>query len=46
MTTVTPFSKMLALSVLVLFPILGFYFGKIYQKASTIQACQPQQQTP
>src|SRR5579864_9036483 len=31
-TTVTPFSKMLALSMLVIFPILGFYYGVYYQK--------------
>lgn len=32
MTTVTPFSKMLALSMLVIFPILGFYVGRYYEK--------------
>ena len=31
-TTVTPFSKMLALSMLVIFPILGFYYGMYYQQ--------------
>jgi hypothetical protein len=31
-TTVTPFSKMLALSILVVFPILGFYYGMYYQR--------------
>ncbi len=31
-TTVTPFSKFLALCILVIFPILGFYFGIYYQK--------------
>jgi len=31
-TTVTPFSKMLALSMLVVFPILGFYYGMYYQQ--------------
>ena len=40
MTTVTPFSKMLALSMLIIFPILAFYFGMQYQKVTTIQACQ------
>lgn len=41
MTTITPFSKMLALSMLVIFPILSFYFGRVYEKSTTIQACQP-----
>jgi hypothetical protein len=31
-TTVTPFSKMLALSMLVILPILGFYYGMYYQQ--------------
>jgi hypothetical protein len=31
-TTVTPFSKLLALSMLVVFPVLGFYYGMYYQK--------------
>jgi hypothetical protein len=44
MTTVTPFSRYLALSMLVVFPMLGFYFGIQYNKATTIQACQLGQQ--
>lgn len=44
MVTVTPFSKFLALTMLILFPIFGFYLGKQYQKITTIQACQPYQQ--
>ena len=39
MTTVTPFSKMLALSMLVIFPILGFYVGRYYEKTTTINNC-------
>ena len=31
-TTVTPFSKALALSMLIVFPILGFLLGMKYQK--------------
>jgi hypothetical protein len=31
-TTVTPFSKMLALSMLIVFPVLGFFYGMYYQK--------------
>jgi len=31
-TTVTPFSKLLALSMLVVFPVLGFYYGMYYQR--------------
>jgi hypothetical protein len=31
-TTVTPFSKLLALSMLIVFPILGFYYGMYYQQ--------------
>jgi hypothetical protein len=36
-TTVTPFSKMLALSMLVFFPILGFYYGTYYQQQKDAQ---------
>jgi len=32
LTTVTPFSKFLALSMLVVFPILGFHLGQLSQK--------------
>jgi len=31
-TTITPFSKYLALTILVLFPFMGFYLGIQYQK--------------
>src|SRR5579859_7291054 len=31
-TTVTPFSRILALLMLIIFPILGFYYGLSYQK--------------
>ena len=31
-TTVTPFSKLLALAMLVIFPIVGFSLGKYYQR--------------
>jgi hypothetical protein len=31
-TTVTPFSKMLALFMFILLPIVGFYYGRYYQK--------------
>jgi hypothetical protein len=31
-TTVTPFSKFLALSMLVIFPIVGFYLGRYYER--------------
>lgn len=44
LTTVTPFSKFLALSMLVLFPIFGFYFGKAYEKATAPRACWPTEQ--
>lgn len=39
LTTVTPFSKMLALSMFVIFPILEFYFGVQYQKVINLQSC-------
>jgi hypothetical protein len=31
-TTVTPFSKMLALSMLIVIPILAFFYGMYYQR--------------
>jgi hypothetical protein len=31
-STVTPLSKTLALLMFIIFPILGFYYGKYYQK--------------
>jgi hypothetical protein len=34
-TTVTPFSKLLALSLFVIFPIIGFFLGVTYQKTVT-----------
>lgn len=41
-TTVTPLSKILALILLILLPILGFYFGLEYQKAlSPLQGADP-----
>lgn len=40
LTTVTPFSKYLALSVLVIFPILAFFLGRVYEKAQCISARQ------
>jgi len=33
LTTVTPLSKFLALSLFILFPLVGFYAGMEYQKA-------------
>jgi len=36
LTTVTPFSKALALSMLVVFPILGFLLGMRYQSDMTV----------
>jgi hypothetical protein len=35
LTTVTPFSRYLALSLFILFPIIGFYEGMQYQKINT-----------
>lgn len=32
-TTVTPFSKMVALAMLVVLPIVAFYLGMLYQQA-------------
>ena len=40
MTTVTPFSKIVALAMLVIFPFVGFYLGMSYQKKTTIQPTQ------
>lgn len=37
-TTVTPFSKALALSILIIFPILGFYLGRWYQQTIIVGA--------
>jgi hypothetical protein len=31
-TTVTPFSKMLALSMLIIIPVLSFFYGMYYQR--------------
>lgn len=36
LTTVTPLSRVLTLSMLIIFPILGFYLGMIYQKKTNI----------
>ncbi|HWY78729.1 MAG TPA: hypothetical protein VNW29_00030 [Candidatus Sulfotelmatobacter sp.] len=36
-TTVTPLSKMTALLMLIIFPILGFYYGMYYQQQIDIQ---------
>ncbi len=38
-TTVTPFTKMLALLMLVIFPICGFFLGRYYQQ--TIDVSKP-----
>lgn len=32
-TTITPLSKTIALLLFILLPFLGFYFGRMYQKA-------------
>lgn len=47
-TTVTPFSKFLALSMLIIFPIIGFYLGKYYQKTydQTVNVTKPITNTP
>lgn len=34
-TTVTPFSKTLALSMFIIFPIVAFLLGRIYEKEIT-----------
>lgn len=39
-TTVTPLSKTLALSMLVILPILGFYYGMYYQRQLDLQTSQ------
>jgi hypothetical protein len=31
-TTITPFSKTLALTMFIIFPVLGFFYGRYYQK--------------
>jgi len=36
-TTVTPFSKLLALALFLLLPVLGFYLGMEYQRTVSIQ---------
>lgn len=39
--TVTPFSKMLALAMFVVFPIIAFYFGRYYEKSQVeTHACE------
>lgn len=46
-TTVTPFSKALALSMFVLFPIIAFHVGRAYQKEITpIGYCSPRGLSP
>ena len=38
LTTVTPFSKFLALSMLVVFPILAFFLGVYYERIQSAAA--------
>lgn len=38
MTTVTPLSKFIALSMFILFPVIAFYFGMKYQQAVDISS--------
>ena len=46
LTTVTPFSKALALSMFVIFPIVAFIFGRIYEKQITpVGYCSPSTNT-
>ncbi len=46
LTTVTPFSKTLALSMFVIFPILAFLLGRAYEKEiSPVGFCAPSQNT-
>lgn len=40
-TTVTPFSKMLALSLFIILPICAFFFGKYYQQVIDEGMAQP-----
>lgn len=35
LTTVTPFSKFLAMLIFIIFPFIGFYLGILYQKYSS-----------
>lgn len=47
LTTVTPFSKALAMILFIIFPIIGFYLGTIYQVRSiTLNQNQQKQATP
>src|ERR1700722_15113507 len=39
-TTVTPFTKMLALSMLIIFPICGFFLGIYYQQVQDMNKSQ------
>lgn len=36
LTTITPFSKLLALFLLIFLPLVGFYLGMVYQKTSQV----------
>lgn len=37
LTTVTPFSKTLALIIFITFPIFGFYLGRFYEQRLSVQ---------
>ncbi len=36
-TTVTPFSKSLALGLFIIIPVIGFYLGTLYQQILDVQ---------
>jgi hypothetical protein len=40
-TTVTPFSKALALALFVLLPVFAFHLGKMYEKETSGGFCAP-----
>ncbi len=45
-TTVTPFSKALALSMFIIFPIVAFLLGRTYEKEiSPVGYCAPSENT-
>lgn len=47
LTTVTPFSKAVALSMFVLFPIIAFHIGRFYEKGTTpVGYCSPHAPIP
>lgn len=43
LTTITPFSRILALLMFITFPIVGFYIGMQYQKALDVYLSYPSQ---